>query len=72
MEANLKTAAQMDCERLAGGLLPLEGMTRSARALSLSPSAPTAVPCPHGVHRLPLLWRRFPNCMCCYQIGGQP
>lgn len=34
MEGNLKTAAQMDCEGFAGGLLPLEGMACSALSLS--------------------------------------
>lgn len=34
MEGDLKTAAEMYCEGLARGLLPLEGMTCSALSLS--------------------------------------
>lgn len=32
---------------------------------------PTAVPCPPGLHRLPLLQKHFPNCMYYCQIWGQ-
>jgi hypothetical protein len=50
------------------GLASGEWMKRFDFSLQVHP---TAVPCPPGVHRLPLLQRHFPNCMYHCQIWGQ-